>query len=319
MTERSDWSVLFGPTAILVVLILVFGAWDLIWPSIGLSPARSLLGDQLLLTAIIVAGGVLATRIAFVVARRRIPEPEDLYTFRKIAGLAVVLVATGLLVAVWIQVAETFLLSLGLVGAGLMLALAPVITGVAGWVHIVTTKPYTVGDRVEVGGVKGDIVDVKLLHTLLLEVGDNGPTGSVVQVPNRAVLDGKVVNDTRDFKFRWITIELPVSYGCDWRKARDLFRSILVEETGSATVHAKEVIRQLRGKYYLQKRDVAPVVSLSFDSNWILLKGRFVAPISDALTVRNRVAEAVITALEEHPEVEVGSESMTVTVQDGGS
>lgn len=316
MSRGSDWSLLTLPTLALVLLILLFAAWDVVAPFLGITGARSEVGDQVLLTLVVLAGGVLAARIAFVAARRRIEEPADLYTFRKVVNLAAVAIVTAVVLAIWFRVAESLALSLGLVGAGLMLALAPVITGVAGWVHLVASRPYSVGDRVEVGGVRGDVVDIKLLHTILLEIGEEGFTGSVVQVPNRAVLQDEVVNDTKDFTFRWFTVELPVSYDSDWRKARDLFRGILVEKAGPAAVDAKERIRQLRGKYYLQKRDVAPVVSVTFDSNWILLRGRFVAPVIGSLAMRNEMQEAIIAALETHPDVQVGSESVTVALED---
>lgn len=319
MAERSDWGLLGVPTAATIALMLLYASWDLVAPLVGLALARSPTDDKILLTLLVLAAASLAARISYVVARRRIDAASDAYTMRKVVNLAVVLIAAGIILVIWLELAESMALSLGLVGAGLMLALAPVITSVAGWIHIAVTKPYGAGDRVQVGGVRGDVVDVRLMHTMLLEVDDEGPTGSVVQVPNRAVLDGKVVNDTKDFTFRWITVQLPVSYDCDWRKARDLFRSILLDKTGGASVEAKETIRQLRGKYYMTKRDVAPGVSISFDSNWIMLKGRFVAPIEDAIRLRDEVHEAVITVLEEHPDVEIGSESMTVTVRDGGS
>lgn len=316
MPDRSDWSLLSLPTLAVVLLILLFAAWDALAPLLGITGARDATGDQLLLTLIVIAGAALASRIVFVVARRRIDAAGNLYTFRKVVNLAIVAFVAAIVVAIWFRVVEAMALSLGLVGAGLMLALGPVITGVAGWVHVVTTKPYTVGDRVRVGGVRGDVVDIKLLHTLLLEIGDEGFTGSLVQVPNRAVLEREVVNDTKDFDFRWFTVELPVSYDSDWRKARDLFRSILVEKAGPAAVDAKQRVRQLRGRYYLEKQDVAPVVSVSFDSNWILLRGRHVAPVRGSLEMQNELMEAVIEALEEHPEIQVGSESMVVGLED---
>lgn len=317
MSERPDWSLLVLPTAAVVVLILLLAAWDVVAPMLGIVGPRGELGDKLLLTALVLAGGALVGRLVFVAARRRIEGAEELYTLRKAVSLGLVVISIGLVAAIWVQAVETLALSLGLVGAGLMLALGPVITGVAGWVHIAVSRPYSVGDRIEVGNVRGDVVDVKLLHTILLEVGDHGPTGSIVQVPNNEVLSGKVVNDTKDFSFRWVTIELPVSYESDWRKARERFTSILREETEEATEEARRAIRRLQGKYYLKQRDVTPTVSISFDSNWILLRGRFATPIDSTLEVRNRVYEAVIGTLEEDPEIEIGAESLTVTLEDG--
>lgn len=316
MSERPDWSLLVVPTAAVVVLILLLAAWDVIAPMLGIVGPRGELGDKLLLTALVLAGGALVGRLIFVSARRRIEGPEELYTLRKAVSLGLVVISIGLVAAIWVQAVETLALSLGLVGAGLMLALGPVITGVAGWVHIAVSRPYRVGDRIEVGNVRGDVVDVKLLHTILLEVGEHGPTGSIVQVPNNQVLSGKVVNDTMDFSFRWVTIELPVSYASDWRKARQRFTSILREETEEATEEARQAIRRLQGKYYLKQRDVTPKVSISFDSNWILLRGRFATPIDTTLEVRNRVYEAVIEALQEDPEIEIGAESLDVTVRE---
>ena len=119
-----------------------------------------------------------------------------------------------------------FTVAFGVAGAGVAFALQEVIASVAGWVAISVGSFYSPGDRVQVGGIRGDVIDVSILRTTLMEVGEwvaaDLYTGRIVRVANSFVFKEPVFNYSGDFPFLWDEIVLPVRYGSDWKLAREM-------------------------------------------------------------------------------------------------
>ena len=124
----------------------------------------------------------------------------------------------------------------GVAGAGIAFALQEVIASVAGWVAVSFGGFYKVGDRVQLGGIKGDVIDIGVLRTTLMEIGEwvNGDqyNGRIVRVANSFVFKEPVFNYSGEFPFLWDEIMLPVKYGSDHRLARELIARVAEEVVG---------------------------------------------------------------------------------------
>lgn len=105
-------------------------------------------------------------------------------------------------------------------GAGIAVALQAVIASLAGWVAIAFGRFYSTGDRIQLGGVKGDVIDIGILRTTLMEVGQwvDGDlyNGRIVRIANSFVFKEPVFNYSADFPFLWDEIKLPIRYGSGW-------------------------------------------------------------------------------------------------------
>ncbi|MDA1190042.1 MAG: mechanosensitive ion channel, partial [Chloroflexi bacterium] len=141
----------------------------------------------------------------------------------------------------------------------------------AGGVTLAIGGAYHVGDRIEVDSITGDVVDIGLLYTTLLElrnwVGGDQPTGRLVVVPNGVVLSCNVANFTKDNRFVWDEITIPVTYESDWQMVSDWFRATLEEETQEDSKLASKDLSVLQKKYYLTGRVITPTVFVSFNDN----------------------------------------------------
>src|SRR5438034_7967261 len=139
---------------------------DWLQSRLGLSPELQV---KLLVTLLTVFGLWLLHWIVLSLVYRRVRDPWSRYRWRKsityvALGLGVILVGRTWFVG--IQALATFL---GLLTAGLAIALKDPVTNLAGWIFIVWRRPFEVSDRVEIGGHKGDVIDRSEEHTSELQ------------------------------------------------------------------------------------------------------------------------------------------------------
>lgn len=169
---------------------------------------------------------------------------------------------------------------LGVAGAGIAFALQEVIASIAGWVAISFGSFYKTGDRVQLGGIKGDIIDIGILRTTLMECGEwvksDLYSGRIVRIANSFVFKEPVFNYSGDFPFLWDEITVPVKYGSDYESARKILLAITEETVSDYTSFAKESWKELVSKYKIEDAKIDPAVTLSLNDNWIEFSIRYV-------------------------------------------
>ncbi len=152
---------------------------------------------------------------------------DQRYRLRKIISLVSDIVIVLTISIVFSDKLSGLTVALGVAGAGIAFALQEVIASVAGWMAISFSNFYRVGDRVELGGSVGDVIDIGILRTTLMEcrewVQGDQYTGRIVRIANSFVFKDSVFNYSGDFPFLWDEIKLPIRYGSDITLARDIF------------------------------------------------------------------------------------------------
>lgn len=183
------------------------------------------------------------------------------------------------------------LTSLSVIGAGIAFALQEVIASIAGRVAVLTGHFYRIGDRVQLGGIKGDVIDIGLLRTTIMEIGDwvKGDlyTGRVVRVANSFVFKEPVYNYSGDFEFLWDEITLPVTYGVNHTEARAMLTNVVHEVAGEYVAPAAAQWREMLAKYRVENARVQPMVSLVLNDNWMEFTVRYVVPFDKRRTVKD--------------------------------
>jgi len=168
----------------------------------------------------------------------------------------------------------------GVAGAGIAFALQEVIASLAGWVAISFGNFYNTGDRVQLGGIKGDVIDIGMLRTTMMEIGQwvNADlyNGRIVKIANSFVFKEPVFNYSGDFPFLWDEITVPVKYGSDYRLSRDIFQQILVKNTGEYSKQAKASWTELIQQYRVDPTELDPRVFLVANDNWMEFTLRYV-------------------------------------------
>lgn len=212
--------------------------------------------------------------------------------------------------------------ALGVSGAAVAFALQEPLLSMAGWAALAFGGYYRTGDRVELGGVTGDVIDVSLLRTTIFEVGGaakTGPgySGRVVRVSNAAVFREPVYNFSGDFPFLWDAVEVPIRHGSDRAQARELLEEAVRETVGDYVPEASATWRRLQRKYLLAESSVEPGVRVSADENWLTYTVRFVSDYRRRLEVKDELWRRILDAVDAADDVAIATASQEVTVTPG--
>ena len=251
---------------------------------------------------------------------RRIREERERYSFRRTVSILKLVVTGVILLRVWIDTNYIFV-AYGIVGAGIAVALQDLFKNFVGGILIIVSRTYQVGDRIEINETMGDVIDIGILATKILEIhardvkGDQA-TGRIAVVPNGAVLSARVFNYTMDHTFVWDEISIPITYGSDWQRAVSLFLDIVRRETAVTAGRAEREIERIGERYYLPKREVEPSVYLTLTDNWIAFDIRYVTDVRRKRATKDDLSRKLLEAVEATDGIAIATEN--IIVYDGG-
>lgn len=184
------------------------------------------------------------------------------YRARKALKFIGFLVFFVLLALIFSQQLGQFSVAFGVIGASIAFALQQVITSIAGWIAIALGGFYKPGDRVLMKGVMGDVIDIGVLRTTLMECGGwvDGDlyNGRIVKVANSAVFEQPVYNYNSDFPFLWDELQMPVRYNSNLQLARELIQASADELLGDYSRRAQKAWKTMVAKYLIEDARVYP-------------------------------------------------------------
>ena len=214
-----------------------------------------------------------------------------------------------------------FSTAIGLAGAGITYALREVITSIAGWFAILFGDFFETGDRVLLGGIKGDVVDIGVLRTTLMELGEwvNGDqyTGRIVRVANSYIFSSPVYNYNADFEFLWDEIMIPLRFESDMNLAKKILLELADEHTGQYNKEAAIAWEKMKRRYKLENASLENQVFLSFNDNWVELSLRYVVNYRERRGVKDKLFSDAIKRFEqEGGRIEIASETLEIVSRD---
>lgn len=190
----------------------------------------------------------------------------------------------------------------GVAGAGIAFALQEVIASFAGWLAIMFGNFYKTGDRVQLGGVKGDVMDIGVLRTTIMETGQwvDGDlyTGRIVLIANSYIFKEPVFNYSGDFPFLWDEIKIPIKFGSNYEKAKQLILNVGIEVAGDLTSESLEKWHSLQKKYLLEEAQTAPMVSLIANDNWVEFTLRYVVRYNKRRATKTELFTKILQQIE---------------------
>ncbi len=207
--------------------------------------------------------------------------------------------------------------ALGVAGAGVAFALQEVIASIAGWVAVSFGNFYKVGDRVQLGGIMGDVIDIGVLRTTLMECGQwvkaDQYNGRIVRVANSFVFKEPVFNYSADFPFLWDEISIPVKYGSDFRLAEKILAEVANEIVGGYVKAAKDSWKVMVNKYLIEDAKIEPMVTLQLTDNWIEYSVRYVVDFKKRRLIKNQLFTRILDEFEKTDgRVSIGSTTLHI-------
>jgi small-conductance mechanosensitive channel len=281
---------------------------------VGLTPDT---GRKLLLTlaaAILVwvLGYVLRSLLKLVLRGR--DDLQARFWSRQAVHLACTLLFLLATVSIWFSDPARLSTALGLVSAGLAFALQRVITAVAGYFVILRGRLFNVGDRIVMGGVRGDVIALGYIRTTVMEMGqapeeqgDNPSmwvrarqyTGRIVTVTNDKIFDEPVYNYTRGFPYLWEEMHLPIPYTADRKRAEEIILRAVDRYAAPKSEMKEEDIRELQRRYFLGRAEIDPRVYYRLTDNWLELTVRFVVKEHGIRETKDHISRDLLDGLDE--------------------
>ena len=244
------------------------------------------------------------------VVRRRSPEDvRRLYSWRKGTTYAAVALAALVLAQVWLDGLGSLGTFLGLLTAGVAIALRDPLVNLAGWAFILWRRPFSPGDRVTVHDHSGDVIDQRLFQFTLLQTGTatgaGQSTGRIVHVPNGWVFVHPVVNHTGAFAYVWHEVAVVVTFESDWRAAKEVLREIAHTVTDSLSADAERTLRRAARDYFIFYSKLTPTVYTSVVGEGVQLTIRFLVEPRRVRGSEQDVWEAVLDRFAERDDVDL--------------
>lgn len=236
----------------------------------------------------------------------RINETGRRYIMVKGVHYVLALVFIVILVRIWYKSEAGIFTYLGILSAGLAIALQLPITNLAGWLYIIWKRPFFVGDRIEMADFAGDVIDVGIFQFSLIEIGNwvnaDQSTGRIVHVPNGQIFSQAVYNYTQGFNFIWNEISVYVTFESDWRLAKELLLQIGRKQSAIASEEAARQVKEAAEKFMLIFRHLTPAVWTSVESRGIILTLRYLCAPRTRRSTETKIWEDILTVFGEHRE-----------------
>jgi small-conductance mechanosensitive channel len=262
---------------------------------------------------ILIAAGVLVVRfvlVAGVWAATRRPNSRLLFWTRQGTSLGALVVLTVALASVWFDDPARLTTVVGLASAGIAIAAQKAVTAFAGYLVIMRGATFTVGDRIKMGGVQGDVIAMGFLQTRIMEMGQPNEvneqeapgmwvrsrqfTGRIVTVTNDKIFDEPVYNFTREFPFIWEELHLPVRYDADRARAERILLDAVRQAIADTQPDAEAARHRLEQRYGVVLDAPEPRVFWTLTDNWLEMSVRFLVPDHGIRTIKDRINRTVL-------------------------
>jgi small-conductance mechanosensitive channel len=267
------------------------------------------------LVALLVAFGV--NRLLRDLLQERVSDGSHVHTLRMLLRNTIWILTIVVILAVWLGFGSSFTVAMGILGAGIAFASQEVIGSLAGYLNIVTGTLYRIGDRIWIGDVVGDVLDISPMRTTLMEVGAwvkaDQYTGRIVTVANRMVFAEPVVNFTRYWNYIWDEITVPVTYESDWQLATEIMLDHGEEYTADLQAQAETDLADMLKRYpVLRPMPVTPSLYTTMTDNWIELTLRYVVDAHERRPVKDKLHRDLLQHIQEEAEITVASTTIEI-------
>src|ERR1700727_1956623 len=186
----------------------------------------------------------------------------------------------------------------GVAGAGVAVALQDMLASIAGAFSIGFSKLYALGDRVQIGDTRGDVIDIGLLRTTLLETGNwvSGDlyNGRIVRIPNSAVLKGSVFNYSQGFHFIWDEIKVFFTTTTDCQLAREMLLRVAKEAIGEYLPRAQTSWKVISDDYRSENPPLEPTVALVVNSGSLEFTVSYVVDYTKRTAMKDQLFTKIV-------------------------
>ena len=283
------------------------------WVGINAENGRKLLLSLLFIGAVLLVSAGLRGLVSLVLGRTDHASRQTRFWTRQGVSLLAALVLIIGLLSIWFNDPTRLATAFGLMSAGLAFALQKVITSIAGYFVVLRGSTFTVGDRISMGGVRGDVLRLGFIQTTIMEMGQPPSvqsadpaqwvrsrqfTGRIVTVSNSQIFEEPVFNYTRDFPFIWEEMVIPVTYQADRGRVESILLAAAATHAVAADSIAAEAKQSLQERFGVTPIDLVPRVYFRITDNWLELTVRFLVDTHGGRSVKDAMSRVIVDELD---------------------
>ncbi|NNE68423.1 MAG: mechanosensitive ion channel family protein [Pyrinomonadaceae bacterium] len=251
---------------------------------------------------------IVIRRIILFLVNRNTENIGVQYHWRKVTSYSSFGIWLLIVAGIWFQGFRSVSTYLGLLSAGIAIALQIPLTNLAGWIFILWRRPFSVGDRIQIGELRGDVIDQKIFMFSVLEIGNwvdaEQSTGRVVHVPNGKVFSEAISNYEEGFKYIWNEIPVLVTFESNWQKAKVILEEISVNHDQHLSKATEEEVRAAAGKMMIFLSKLTPIVYTSVRDHGVLLTIRYLCNPRKRRGSEEEIWEDILCAFSEQKDID---------------
>jgi small-conductance mechanosensitive channel len=241
---------------------------------------------------------VLAINFLRKLLKRRITDTTIRYKAQKgIEILGYGLIILLLLMSFTLNDVKDYTIIIGLFTAGLTFTLQELILSIAGSFYIFFVRVYKPGDRIEINGIKGDVIDIDSIYTTIMEMGEwvssDNYSGRIVKISNAFVFKGPIKNYSMDFPFVWDELNILVTFDSDIEMAKILVNDVAVELLSDYSEASKAKWQEMVAHYYIENATIDPTIAVRLTDNWVELNLRYITDYKRRRFTKNQLFDEI--------------------------
>ncbi len=257
--------------------------------------------SQRLLTSLLILVTVFVLRwLVLALVRRRKDDVKIRYRWKKTSQYVAAVIAVILIGRVWFEGFHSVATYFGILSAGLAIALKELVANFVGWAFILWRRPFEVGDRIQIGDVAGDVIDLRIFQFTLLEIGNwvdaDQSTGRVIHINNGAVFTLNLANYSKGFQFIWNEVPVLVTFESDWRKARGILTEIADRHGQDLSEAAQERLREAARRFMIFYTRLTPAVFTTVKDCGVMLTIRYLCDPRRRRSTEQAIWEEILDA-----------------------
>lgn len=282
------------------------GIADWLAGATGLQPGTV---TRVLVTTMVLVAWLLVIRVTRRILARTVEDTASRFHMSRVAGYVVGSIGLVLLARLWFQGMTGLATYFGLLSAGLAIALQDPLTSLAGWLFILIRRPFRVGDRIEVGGQRGDVVDIRPFRFVMLEIGNwvnaDQSTGRILHVPNATIFKHAIANYDEAFGFIWNELDVTLTFESDWKKAKKALEQVVTANSEQLDGEVRRRIAAAAQSMHLVFTHLTPVVWTTVVDNGIRLTMRYLCRPRERRSSSSKIWESVLETFDGMNDVEL--------------
>lgn len=271
---------------------------------------------KIVITIAVILGLWLIRMIITRIINRNIGSIRQKYKWRKNVSYITGFLGIIILGFVWFEGLQSVGTFLGLLTAGLAIALRDPVTDFAGWIFINLRDPFNVGDRIQIDNVRGDVIDIRIFKFTVLEIGNwvhaDQSTGRVVHIPNHKVFTESLANYTSDFEFIWNELEVLLTFESDWKKAKKMLQEITDKYMEDFIDHAKRQVQRANKSYFVHYEYLTPIVYTDVKESGINLTIRHLCDPRKRRSMGQAIWEDILDLVEQNEDIDFAYPTMRI-------